>query len=76
MTVFVILAAVAVTCRDFVPSRIRLTSVFLTFIGGIVLSIQGNEGAFWPAAIGNTIIIYSFCLTWIGARYFYGKKEV
>ncbi|SJM29667.1 hypothetical protein BQ8482_111597 [Mesorhizobium delmotii] len=40
MTVCVILAAVAVTCRDFVPFRARLTSVFLTFIGGIVLSIR------------------------------------
>lgn len=72
LTVCVIWAAIVAMHRDFVPSQIWFISVLLAVVGGLVLSIQGNEGAFWPAVIGNTIVIYSFCLAWVGARYFYG----
>ncbi|MGI6852317.1 hypothetical protein [Mesorhizobium sp. 1B3] len=36
--------------------------------------IQSKGRAFWPTVIGNAIVIYSFCLPWIGARYFHGDK--
>lgn len=74
LTVCVIWVAVVAIRRDFVPAQIWCASVLLAFVGGIILSIQGNEGAFWPAVIGNTTVIYSFCLAWIGARYFFGEK--
>ncbi len=56
-------------------ARIWLTSIALTLVGGIVLSLQGNEGAFWPAVIGNAFVVYGFCLAWVGLRAFYGEKE-
>ncbi|RNF36379.1 GGDEF domain-containing protein [Paracoccus methylarcula] len=75
LTVCVIWTGVVATYSNFTPSRIWLASVILSCIGGAILSLQGNEGAFWPATIGNTIIIYSFCLLWIGIRYFYDEKS-
>lgn len=74
LTVCIIWTAVSLSYRSFTPPRIWLASVVLTLIGGIVLSLQGNEGSFWPAVIGNTIIIYGFCLSWVGVRYFYGRR--
>ncbi len=74
LTICVIWAAVAFSYRDFKPPRIWLASTALLLVGGIVLSLQGNEGGFWPAVIGNTVIIYGFSLSWVGTRYFYGEK--
>ncbi|MBB3215728.1 diguanylate cyclase (GGDEF)-like protein [Ochrobactrum sp. RC6B] len=74
LTVCIIWTAIAFSYRKFRPARIWLLSTTLLLVGGFVLSLQGNEGAFWPAVIGNTIIIYGFCLAFIGARYFYGQK--
>ncbi|GAA5656755.1 MULTISPECIES: GGDEF domain-containing protein [Brucella] len=74
LTVCIIWTAIAFSYRKFRPARIWLLSTTLLLVGGFVLSLQGNEGAFWPAVTGNTIIIYGFCLAWVGARYFYGHK--
>ncbi|MHC5231059.1 GGDEF domain-containing protein [Brucella sp. LJL56] len=74
LTVCIIWTAIALSYRKFRPARIWLLSTALMLVGGFVLSLQGNEGAFWPAVIGNTIIIYGFCLAFVGTRYFYGEK--
>ena len=74
LTVCIIWAAVALSYRTYRPPRIWLGSTLFVLAGGIILSLQGNEGAFWPAVIGNTVIIYGFCLSWVGARYFYGES--
>ncbi len=74
LTVCIIWSAIAFSYRKFKPARIWLLSTTLLLVGGFVLSLQGNDGAFWPAVIGNTIIIYGFCLAFVGARYFYGQK--
>ncbi len=47
-----------------------LGATLLTLLGGIVLAIQGNEGALVPAVVGNTIIIFGFTQFWVGLRRF------
>lgn len=74
LTVCIIWTAIALSYRKFRPARIWLLSTTLMLAGGLVLSLQGNEGAFWPAVIGNTIIIHGFCIALVGTRYFFGEK--
>lgn len=74
LTVCIIWTAIAFSYRKFRPARLWLLSTALMLVGGFVLSLQGNEDAFWPAVIGNTIIIYGFCVAFVGTRYFYGEK--
>lgn len=75
LTGCIIWAAVALSYRSYTPPYIWLAATILTFAGGIILSLQGNEVSFWPGAIGNVVIIYGFCLSWVGAHYFYGRRN-
>jgi diguanylate cyclase (GGDEF)-like protein len=42
--------------------------------GGAVLALHDDgTGPILAAVLGNGLVIYGFCLFWIGIRYFYGK---
>lgn len=72
ITVGVIWAAVAISYQEFKTARIWLASTALSFAGGIVLAMKGNEISFWGPVIGNVFVIYAFFMAWIGIRHFYG----
>lgn len=74
LTVAVIWASVAYSYRSFVAARIWLGACLMTMIGGAVLALHGDgSGPVVAAVVGNGLVIYGFCLFWIGIRYFYGK---
>jgi len=74
LTVSVIWAAVAYSYRSFVAARIWLGGCLMTMIGGAVLALHGDgSGPILAAVLGNGLVIYGFCLFWVGIRYFYGK---
>lgn len=70
LTVAVVWAGFARTYRPHRAAQHWLAATLLTLAGGIVLAIQGNEGALVPAIAGNTIIIFGFMQFWIGLRRF------
>lgn len=72
ITVAIIWGAIAYRYRNFAAARVWLAGCVLTTIGGCVLALQGNEGSFVPAVVGNGFVIYGFCLFWVGVRVFYG----
>lgn len=72
LTMSVVWAGFAYTYR---PRRAVLhwmAATILSLAGGIVLAVQGNEGALVPAVLGNVIIIFGFAQFWIGLRRFRG----
>lgn len=74
LTVAVIWASVAYSYRSFVAARIWLGACLMTMTGGAVLALHGDgSGPILAAVLGNGLVIYGFCLFWIGIRYFYGK---
>lgn len=72
LTVAIIWGAIAYRYRNFVAARVWLGACVLSTIGGSVLALQGNEGSYIPAVVGNGFVIYGFCLFWVGVRVFYG----
>lgn len=74
LTVAIIWAAIAYRYRTFTTARIWLLGCILTTLGGGILALQGNEGSYAPAVIGNGVVIFGFCLFWMGIRHFYGLK--
>ncbi|RDE07762.1 GGDEF domain-containing protein [Pelagibacterium lacus] len=70
LTVTVVWAAFAYIYRPHSASVHWLAACALSLVGGIVLAVQGNEGALVPAIAGNTIIIFGFSQFWIGLRRF------
>jgi diguanylate cyclase (GGDEF)-like protein len=72
MTVVIIWGAIAYRYRTFTTARIWLLGCVLTTVGGGVLALQGNEGSYVPAVVGNGFVIFGFCLFWTGIRHFYG----
>lgn len=74
LTVAVIWASVAYSYRSFVAARIWLGACLMTVIGGAVLALHGDgSGPILAAVAGNGLVIYGFCLFWVGIRYFYGE---
>ncbi|MBN8962092.1 MAG: GGDEF domain-containing protein [Rhizobiales bacterium] len=74
LTVAVIWASVAYSYRSFVAARIWLGACLMTMTGGAVLALHGDgSGPILAAVVGNGLVIYGFCLFWIGIRYFYGE---
>lgn len=73
LTVSVVWGAFAWRYRPHPAAQYWLAACLLSLAGGGVLAIQGNEGALWPAVIGNTIIVFGFCQFWIGLRRFHGE---
>ena len=74
LTMSVVWAGFAYTYR---PRRVVLhwmSATILSLVGGIVLAVQGNEGALVPAVLGNVIIIFGFSQFWIGLRRFRGLE--
>lgn len=72
LTVAVIWAAVAYTYRSFAAARFWLAGCLATMIGGAVLALHGDgSGPVLAAVLGNGMVIYGFCLFWIGIRRFY-----
>lgn len=75
LTVSVIWAAVAFSYRSFTAARIWLGACLTTMAGGAVLILHGDgSGPILAAVLGNGLVIYGFCLFWIGIRSFYGEK--
>lgn len=72
LTVAIIWGAIAYRYRNFAAARVWLGACVLSTIGGSVLALQGNEGSYVPAVVGNGFVIYGFCLFWVGVRVFYG----
>jgi diguanylate cyclase (GGDEF)-like protein len=73
LTLVVIWAAVTYTYRSFKPARFWLAACFLTMTGGAVLALRGDGSWSVPLAmVGNSLLIYGFCLFWVGIRRFYG----
>ena len=77
IVIFLISLAMSVVWAGFAyayrPSRaVRhwLAATILSLLGGVVLAIQGNEGALVPAVAGNVIILFGFLQFWIGLRRF------
>jgi diguanylate cyclase (GGDEF)-like protein len=74
LTVAVIWASVAYSYRSFVPARIWLGACLMTMTGGAVLALHGDgSGPILAAVLGNGLVIYGFCLFWVGIRYFHGE---
>lgn len=74
LTVAVIWGAIAYRYRNFAAARVWLAGCVLSTIGGCVLALQGNEGSYVPAVVGNGFVIFGFCLFWVGVRVFYGQS--
>lgn len=74
VTVAIIWGAISYRYRNFSAARIWLAGCLLTTVGGCVLALQGNEGSYVPAVLGNGFVIFGFCLFWIGVRDFYGLR--
>jgi diguanylate cyclase (GGDEF)-like protein len=75
LTVSVIWAAVAYSYRSFTSARIWLAGCLMTMVGGAVLALHGDgSGPILAAVVGNGLVIYGFCLFWVGIRYFYGYR--
>lgn len=70
LAVSAVWAGFAYTYRPHPAALHWLAATLLTLLGGIVLAIQGNEGALVPAIVGNTIIIFGFTQFWVGLRRF------
>ncbi len=70
LTMTVVWAGFAYTYRPHSAARHWLAACVLSLVGGVVLSIQGNEGSLVPAIVGNVIIIFGFSQFWIGLRRF------
>ncbi len=71
MTLAVIWAAVAYTYRSFIAARYWLAGCLLTMTGGAVMALHGNGGGpVLAAVIGNGLVIFGFCLFWVGIRRF------
>lgn len=76
LTLVVIWGAVTYTYRSFKPARFWLAACVLTMTGGAVLALRGDGS--WSvllAMIGNSLLIYGFCLFWVGTRRFYGRAD-
>ncbi|MEO9341046.1 GGDEF domain-containing protein [Mesorhizobium sp. SB112] len=74
LTVTVIWTAFAYRYHPHVAAQHWLAGSVISMIGGSILTIQGNQGSLVPAILGNAIVIYGFCQSWIGIRRFYGKR--
>lgn len=74
LTIAIVWAGFAYAYRPHRAAQHWLSACSLTLIGGIVLAIQGNEGALVPAVLGNTIIIFGLAQFWIGLRRFRGME--
>jgi len=62
--------------RSIKPARFWLAACVLTMTGGAVLALRGDGS--WSvllAMIGNSLLIYGFCLFWVGTRRFYGRAD-
>lgn len=70
LTMTVVWAGFAWTYRPHGAARHWLAACVLSLVGGVVLSIQGNEGSLAPAIVGNVVIIFGFSQFWIGLRRF------
>jgi diguanylate cyclase (GGDEF)-like protein len=70
LTMSVVWAGFAYAYRPSRAVRYWLAATILSLLGGIVLAIQGNEGALVPAVAGNVIILFGFLQFWIGLRRF------
>jgi len=74
LTLVVIWGAVTYTYRSFKPARFWLAACVLTMTGGAVLTLRGDGTWSVPLAmIGNSLLIYGFCLFWVGIRRFHGR---
>ncbi len=75
MTVAVIWAAVAYSYRSFLAARYWLAGCLLTMVGGAVMALHGNGGGpVLAAVLGNGLVIFGFCLFWVGIRRFYRES--
>lgn len=75
VTVAVIWAAVAHTYRSFLAARYWLAGCLLTMVGGAVLALHGNGGGpVLAAVLGNGLVIFGFCLFWVGIRRFHRES--
>jgi diguanylate cyclase (GGDEF)-like protein len=70
LTMSVVWAGFAYTYRPHRAVLHWMAATILSLIGGIVLALQGNEGALVPAVLGNVIILVGFSQFWIGLRRF------
>ena len=59
LTVAIIWGAIAYRYRNFAAARVWLGACVLSTIGGSVLALQGNEGSYVPAVVGNGFVILS-----------------
>lgn len=74
LTLVVIWAAVTYSYQSFRPARFWLAACLLTMTGGAVLTLRGDGDWSVPLAmIGNSLLIYGFCLFWVGIRRFHGQ---
>lgn len=73
LTLSIIWAAFCYIYRGFTAARYWLASTAMSTVGGLALSLEGLGVGLPTTTLGNCLVVFSFCLTWTGARVFYSE---